>query len=761
MSGRGGIVKRATGMPGASPRVLAASAAAVLALALGFGSRDPLVRAQTQAAPLVLPTAPAFSPDGDRLAGLRPILDAPEAALVQAAFDLRGGAQAGIIERLRRLSSDHAGEPVSGLAQVLIAKSSLALGRFDDAAAAARHPDIDATSLGDRALLILGRAKARAGDFGGAASAYLRAIDATVTDDVACSARLGAAGALQQIKQNARRIPLLTEAAAVCRQDHSDVLLDLAQALLGQGSGDEALTRLEEIERVYPTSQEAQTAASLIATLLGPAGSHAQRSPRQDFERRLARAKALLDGGQRTAAIAELRKLRVHKAVEASIDDVQVALARGLSRTAPREAQALLATVPDGSPARPEARLVLARMAPESERPGRLRELADEFPATQVAEEALYSLATFYQKDALYADAAPYYRRIVDEFASSAYAEGAAMRAAFEALRAGRARDAAPPLETMARRAKSPAGFLYWAGMARLRNGETDRASTLLHETMERFRNTWYGNLAADEVTRLEAPSATRVTAVSTPAVRAELPPLVRARLRDLLLVGLSSEALDELKTLGSTSAALEARAYIEADRGELRNAIISMKRARPEFIFSQVKDLPASVWTTIYPLKHAEALRAASWREGLDPALVAALICQESTFDARAKSAVGARGLMQIMPYTGRPLARELGRKFTTGMLNEPETSLTLGTRYLRQMLDRFNARPEAALAAYNAGPHRVARWLAPNPEIRSDEFAESIPFTETRNYVMIILGAREQYRRLYGLEPSTRPGD
>lgn len=701
--------------------------------------------------------------DGDRLEGLRPILTRPEAALVQASTEMRGGVQKSVVEGLRRLSSENAGEEASGLAQILVAQASLTLGRFEDAAVAARHPDIDRTGLGDRALLILARAKARTGDYGGSASAYLRAVDAAKSEDVACAARIGAAAALQQIRQNARRVTLLTEAAAVCRQDHADVLLDLAEALQAQGSRDEALTRLEEIERVYPTSQQAQSAAVQIASLLSPAGERAQRSARQDFERRFARAKALLGGGQRGAALIELRKLRVHKAIEQNADEVQITLARALSRTSLREAKLALASVPETSAQSGEAHLLLARLAPEAERAARLNEVAAQFPGTPIAEEALYALATFFQKDALLTEAAPYYRRLVDEFADGAYAEGAAMRAAFDSLRAGRAAEAAAPLETMARRAKSPAGFLYWAGMARLRNGEPDRGAVLLGETAARFRNTWYGSLAAAELSRLPpsaAAGAAKVSSVGVDWRSEELPGEVRARLRQLLLVGFNAEAIDEIKALGNLSAALEARALIEADRGELRNAIVYMKRARPEFVSAEIKDLPAHVWTTIYPLKHGETLKAASLRENLDPALVAALVCQESTFDERARSVVGARGLMQIMPYTGKPLARQLGFRYTPKILNEPQTSLTFGTRYFRQMMERFDSRPEAALAAYNAGPHRVDRWLAPNPQIRSDEFAESIPFSETRAYVMIILGARDQYRRLYGLEPAPNPG-
>ena len=709
-------------------------------------------------------TAHARGSEEDHLAVLRPVLTPGEAALVAATDEMRAGARASVVDRLRRLSNEHAGDEISGLAQILIAKSSLALGRFDDAATAARHPDVERTGLSDRALLILARAKARSGDFGGAASAYLRSIDAAQSNDVACSARLGAAAALQQIRQTARRVALLIEAANVCQQGRADVLFDLAEAHLAEGARDLALARLEEIEGNYPTSPQASTGLAHIAALLAPSGAHPQRTARQDFERRLARVRVLLEANQRTAAIAELRKLKVHKAVESSGDEVTSLLGQALSRlrtrAATREAKTLLASVPDASAFGAETKLAMARLAPEAQRASLFADLVARYPGVPAAEEALFSLGNLYQKDARYDAAAPYYRRLVDEFPESPYSEGAAMRAAFDSLRTGRAKEAAEPLEAMARRARSPAGFLYWAGMARLRNGEADRAVALLKETAGRFKNHWYGFLASSELAQMKDAATDLAPLVETPRREsAELPGPFKARLRQMLLAGLDVEARDELRLLGNTAAALEARALIEADSGDLRTAIIYMKRARPEYVSSEIKDLPVYVWKTIYPLRFEDALRTAALNEGLDPALVAALVCQESTFDERAKSVVGARGLMQIMPYTGRPLAKQLGvPRFSAKMLNQASTSLTFGTRYFRQMLERFDDRPEAALAAYNAGPHRVDRWLAPNPQMRTDEFAESIPFSETRNYVMIILGAREQYRKLYGLEPTPR---
>jgi soluble lytic murein transglycosylase len=180
------------------------------------------------------------------------------------------------------------------------------------------------------------------------------------------------------------------------------------------------------------------------------------------------------------------------------------------------------------------------------------------------------------------------------------------------------------------------------------------------------------------------------------------------------------------------------------------------MKRAYPEYIGEAADQLPQEVLRIIYPLQYRTELETRARSRSLDAALLAALICQESTFDAGARSPVGAHGLMQIMPATGRLIARTLGVRFRPKSLHNPEVSLEFGTAYLRDMIDRYEGRVERALAAYNAGPHRVAAWTATRPEVSAEEFTETIPFTETRGYVMSILSMTERYRQIYGLGAS-----
>ena len=135
-----------------------------------------------------------------------------------------------------------------------------------------------------------------------------------------------------------------------------------------------------------------------------------------------------------------------------------------------------------------------------------------------------------------------------------------------------------------------------------------------------------------------------------------------------------------------------------------------------------------------------------------LDPYLLAGLIRQESEFNPQAVSPAKAYGLTQIRPATGRQFARKAGvPKFTTRVLSQPAANLKIGCSILRSMLDQQGGKVEQTLAAYNAGPMRVVEWMTWNTYREPAEFVESIPFTETRDYVQAVLRNAEMYRRLY----------
>jgi soluble lytic murein transglycosylase len=153
-------------------------------------------------------------------------------------------------------------------------------------------------------------------------------------------------------------------------------------------------------------------------------------------------------------------------------------------------------------------------------------------------------------------------------------------------------------------------------------------------------------------------------------------------------------------------------------------------------------------------PLKHEDIIRQQSHKKGLDPALVAAVIYQESKF-SDATSSAGARGLMQITPDTARFIAKQSGGiRFTLADLSTPQVNIAYGTWYLRWLLDRYDERQTLAVAAYTAGFGHVDNWVkaAGGP----DEFdpKTDIPFPETRNYVKNVIEKRRSYARHYSRE-------
>ena len=154
-----------------------------------------------------------------------------------------------------------------------------------------------------------------------------------------------------------------------------------------------------------------------------------------------------------------------------------------------------------------------------------------------------------------------------------------------------------------------------------------------------------------------------------------------------------------------------------------------------------------------LFPLPWRQEIESYSQLRDVDPYLVAALIRQESEFNPGAVSRARARGLMQIVLPTGRRLGRAVGMNgVSVNQLHVPETSLKLGILHLRLVLDQYEGRIELALAGYNAGEHRVDRWMTRYSITDPAEFVENIPFTETRTYVEAVLRNRAIYRILYG---------
>jgi soluble lytic murein transglycosylase len=142
------------------------------------------------------------------------------------------------------------------------------------------------------------------------------------------------------------------------------------------------------------------------------------------------------------------------------------------------------------------------------------------------------------------------------------------------------------------------------------------------------------------------------------------------------------------------------------------------------------------------FPLSYQEQALSNASRQSLDPAVVLSVIRQESMLDSKAESPVGAKGLMQVMPKTGRQIAREIQQNLETdSLLFDPGTNIQLGTYYFKKLLQRFNGHVALAAAAYNAGPARVAKWLPNGNAMPADIWIETIPFRETRKYVASVL--------------------
>lgn len=551
------------------------------------------------------------------------------------------------------------------------------------------------------------------------------------------------------------------------------LLLALGQA---QRAAEQQVAAAETLNRVYyefPLSHEAEPSNQLLSQLRTelkadyPAPSESLRRTRAEMlwtqgayrgarsayldlsvrasepargEARLQAAAALYQLGSLAAACEELGKLaRVPPAVEAEFLSYRVRC--GLRAGASAAVEADLAS------------------------------LAGQFPTTKWTGEALLAAGHAALARGELVRARDYYGRLLDLAPDGEAAAEAHWKLAWLAYQDREAAAARLLEDHLQRFPESPflPRALYWRAQVALAAGAESLAERLLAvlresaprdylaQQAEELGRRLQGATAGDDLLPgwLESLSPHRARSPASPAATTVAPPAVRTwvgkanALERLGFPDLASQVLE---------AALEKQPHPELYRAQARLAFAQqnyarateiLRRAHPNYWRYGLEELPREAWEIMFPRPYWGLIEREARRQELDPYLVAALIRQESRFERDAVSSAGALGLMQLMPATARRLAG--AARLSPSRITDPELNIRLGARYLAELLRRFNGSLEKAVAGYNAGGTRVQGWASQGGVRQTAEFVESIPVTQTREFVYTVLRNYRFYRDLY----------
>jgi soluble lytic murein transglycosylase len=379
--------------------------------------------------------------------------------------------------------------------------------------------------------------------------------------------------------------------------------------------------------------------------------------------------------------------------------------------------------------------------------------LADQFARSGTGAQALFLAAATRHDQGDARRARELYRQVVSRYSGSDQMGLAMMRLAGMAFVD---RDHAEALRLWEQyRTRYPRGArwlqaTYWAGRAREAMGDPAGAAALFRAVRQRERDSYYALLASRRLGEPFWPPPMGAAPADDPAATRRVAGWMRGV--DLLrAAGFHDEAAAEADRLavnaGRDRPTLYALAEALADRGYSRAAI----RIGLQLQGGGTPD--RRLLRILHPFPYRTLISEEARDRGLEPAVAAALIRQESMFEVRITSPAGARGLMQIMPATGRRLAQAVGlNPFDPESLYHPEFNVHLGVRYLAQHMDSYRGSLPSVFSAYNAGAHRV-RWWSEFPEYGDDDelFTERIPFRETRDYVRILTRNLAVYQGLY----------
>jgi soluble lytic murein transglycosylase len=594
--------------------------------------------------------------------------------------------------------------------------ASTAASAGDTAGVRERLAGVDSLLLKEWSWRTMSRARQNANDLGGALADAERA-----TGRVSSDSRRAAAWTLVASLRKERGDVVGSRAAyirAINAAQGSSAAIDAARALSESGSlspEDQLL-----VGRVYLRHGNIQRGvAGLTAYIDAGLGTAAQRSQlRYDL------ANAHFTGGQYQAAERALLAIASSAADEKVASDAMYTAARAQYR---------------------DGRQSVAR--------GTLARIISEYPKQPAAVRAAYLTADLDHDERNLTRATANYRETIRLSPSGEQAAIARMRLGGIALSQDRVEDALREFDEFRSTHKSGRSYqqaTYWSAQALKRLGRDDDARARLAETRRLDPFSYYGGLAGEELGddgwagRLE-PSPPQSERFNEQVERA------LARVDMLREVGWEEAATFEMDRVRRHFAAFDGALYTLAEALNSRG-FTAQGIALGWDIYRREGAWNLRLLRIVYPFPFQNIIIAEARERDVDPFLAAALIRQESMFNPRARSPVGALGLMQVMPATGKSLARNLGiTRFRDDLLTQAELNVHFGMAYLADQL-RSYGRLDAVLAAYNAGPGRIDRWREFPEYADRLLFAERIPYDETRDYVRIVQNNRRIYEALYG---------
>jgi soluble lytic murein transglycosylase len=377
-----------------------------------------------------------------------------------------------------------------------------------------------------------------------------------------------------------------------------------------------------------------------------------------------------------------------------------------------------------------------------------LNDVTVKFPKDTSAASALLLLADLATDENRDAAARSAFVSLARRFPATRHAPAALFRAGMIAYVMGDYKAAANELDSVVAiypNADDALAAGYWSGRSWKARGDTAQANKRWRQVIAKEGGSYY---SVQSARRLDVPLlADRSYDNKYPEIR-DVDDATR-RIAILKDFGMDTEVKFEYDRLytdaTSTPEKLVATASALAGTDQSTRSITLGRRAVEQVGPS------AQNYRLVYPVLERETLIESSKQNGLDPVLVASLIRQESNFNPKATSPVGARGLMQVMPAVGRTLAKSKGIEgYNDDSLYDPAVNIRLGTAHLSGLFRRTSS-IERVLAAYNAGESRVTRWMTKTGAQDPEVFIERIPFVETRDYVRSIVRNRAFYSLLY----------